>query len=80
MTSVQSKRGSILEAGTNLFLGSAVYFPVNLFVLPYFVEGIAEYSILTALGITLTYTAVAATRLYLVRRVFNRWTGRKRWL
>ena len=75
---MQSKKKSIIESITDIAIGYIIYLPINLFVLPLFVEGISEYSFWTALHISFIYTSIAIIRKYSIRRWFTKHdTGEK---
>ena len=67
-----SRKRSIIESGVDITAGFLIYLPVNIFVLPYFTNGIEEYSIATALSISAIYTSIAIARKYTIRRWFER--------
>ena len=63
-----SRKRSIIESGIDITVGFLIYLPVNIFILPYFTNGIEEYSIATALSISAIYTSIAIARKYVIRR------------
>ena len=65
-----SRKKSFCEALFDVVVGFLLYLPVNIFILPYFVNGIEEYSIATALSISGIYTTIALVRKYAIRRWF----------
>ena len=65
-----SRKRSIIESGIDIIVGFLIYLPVNIFILPYFANGIEEYSIATALSISAIYTSIALVRKYMIRRAF----------
>ena len=69
---LDSKKKSFIETITDISLGFLIYLPVNICVLPYFTNGIEEYSIATALSISAIYTSIAIARKYTIRRWFER--------
>jgi len=69
---LDSKKKSFIETITDISLGFIIYLPVNIFILPYFTNGIEEYSIATALSISAIYTSIAIVRKYTLRRWFER--------
>ena len=71
-----SRKKSFCEALFDITVGFLLYLPVNIFVLPYFVNGIEEYSIATALSISGIYTTIALVRKYTIRRWFVGMKGR----
>ena len=72
LISAQTKKKSFIETITDISLGFIIYLPVNIFILPYFTNGIEEYSIATALSISAIYTSIAIARKYTLRRWFER--------
>jgi uncharacterized membrane protein len=72
----QSKKHSTIETVVNVGSGYFVAFGLNLTVLPFFVDGITEQSITTAVIIGVIYTGVSMIRSFMFRRLFNRWTDR----
>ena len=68
---VQSKKQSTVETITNVGIGYFIAMALNLFVLPYFIVGIAEQSIKTAILIGIIYTGTSMIRSYIFRRLFN---------
>ena len=70
--SLDSKKKSFVETITDISLGFLIYLPVYIFILPYFTNGIEEYSIATALSISAIYTSIAIVRKYTLRRWFER--------
>ena len=73
-----SRKRSILESVVDITVGFIIYLPVNIFILPYFVNGIEEYSIATALSISGIYTTIALARKYAIRRWFVGFKGKKK--
>ena len=65
-----SRRKSFTEALFDILVGFLIYLPVNFFVLPYFTEGIDEYSVGTMLTISVIYSSIAIARKYTIRRWF----------
>jgi hypothetical protein len=76
----QSKRGSAIETAINVGSGYFIAFGLNLYFLPYFVDGISEYNVGIALIIGVVYTSVSMVRSFTFRRVFNKLTGKRMWL
>lgn len=68
----QSKRQSIIETITNVGTGYFIAMALNIFVLPYFIVGIAEQSLTTAILIGIIYTGTSMIRSYIFRRLYNR--------
>ncbi len=75
MTNGQSKKHSLLEALTNIFIGIAVNYAANVLVLPYFFK----MSLPTEdyIKLTLIYTVISLVRSYCLRRAFNRYHTRE---
>ena len=73
-----SRKKSFCEALFDITVGFLLYLPVNIFILPYFVNGIEEYSIATALSISGIYTTIALARKYAIRRWFVGFKGKKK--
>ena len=73
-----SRKKSFCEALFDVVVGFLLYLPVNIFILPYFVNGIEEYSIATALSISGIYTTFALARKYAIRRWFVGFKGKKK--
>ena len=73
-----SRKKSFCEALFDVVVGFLLYLPVNIFILPYFVNGIEEYSIATALSISGIYTTIALARKYAIRRWFVGFKGKKK--
>jgi len=65
-----SRKKSLVEAITDIVIGFMIYLPINIFLLPYFVSGIEEYSLATGLSISAIYTFIALVRKYFIRRWF----------
>jgi hypothetical protein len=65
-----SRKRSLAESAFDITVGFILYLPVNFFVLPYFTQGIDEYSIGTMLSISVIYTSIALVRKYTIRRWF----------
>ena len=68
---VDSKKKSALETVADVVLGFLIFLPVNYFVLPIFVDQIAEYSIIGMLAISAIFTSISLVRKYTVRRWFE---------
>ena len=73
-----SRKKSFCEALFDITVGFLLYLPVNIFILPYFVNGIEEYSIAIALSISGIYTTIALARKYAIRRWFVGFKGKKK--
>ena len=68
---VDSRKKSALEAIADVGLGFGIFLPVNYFVLPLFVDQIAEYSIVGMLTISAIFTSISLVRKYALRRWFE---------
>jgi hypothetical protein len=77
---IQSNRGSVIETILNVGSGFFVAFALNLYFLPVFASEIADYNPYIALVIGLTYTAVSFVRSLTFRKIFNKVTGKRKWL
>ena len=71
----QSRRHSTIETITNVGSGYFVAFGLNLTVLPLFINGISEQSVVSAAIIGVIYTGVSMVRSFGFRRLFNQWEG-----
>jgi uncharacterized membrane protein YcaP (DUF421 family) len=65
-----SKTKSMIETVMDIVIGFVIYLPINYFVLPLFVVGISEYSIITMLTVSMIYTTIAVIRKFALRRWF----------
>lgn len=70
---VQSRTGSLVEAGTNVLVGYVLAIGTQRLVYPLF--GIAT-TLATEAAIALLFTLVSLARSYLLRRVFERFDRR----
>ena len=68
----QSRKHPTIETILNVGSGYFVAFGLNLTILPFFVDGITEQSVMTALVIGVIYTGVSMVRSFAFRRLFNR--------
>ena len=68
---IDSKKKSALETVADVVLGFLIFLPVNYFVLPIFVDQIAEYSIIGMLTISAIFTSISLVRKYAIRRWFE---------
>jgi len=66
----QSRRGSVIEAVTNIVVGYALAVATQFAVFP--IYGL-KVGVAQNLGLGLAFTAVSLIRSYLLRRVFERW-------
>ena len=69
---IDSKKKSLIETITDITAGFLLFLPVNFFVLPLFVDQIADQDIAGVLSISGIYTAIALVRKYVLRRWFER--------
>ena len=76
----QSSKGSAVETILNVGSGYFIAMALNLFFLPHFIDGIVEQSILIAAMIGLVYTITSMIRSFVFRRLFNKMTGKRKWL
>ena len=65
---MQSKRESMVESLTNVFVGWLIGVILNLTVLPLFDYNI---TVVDSLWVSLIFTAVSVIRGYIIRRLFN---------
>lgn len=68
---MQTRKLSAFETVTNVGSGFFIAMGLNLLVLPFFVLGITQQSIITAIIIGVIYTTVSMLRSYAFRRLFN---------
>ena len=66
----QSKRWSLIEAGTNTVVGYALAVATQFAVFPLF--GL-QVGVIENLGLWLIFTAASVARGYALRRAFERW-------
>ena len=66
-----SRKKSVLETIIDVVLGFLIFLPVNYFVLPLFVDQIAESNIVGMLAITAIFTSISLVRKYALRRWFE---------
>ena len=66
-----SRKKSALETIIDVVLGFLIFLPVNYFVLPLFVDQIAESNIVGILTITAIFTSISLVRKYALRRWFE---------
>jgi len=76
----QTKKGSIIETMLNVGSGYFLAMALNLYFLPHFATEIAPQSIVTAAMIGLVYTITSMIRSFTFRRMFNKLTGKRKWL
>lgn len=67
----QTRKQSTIETITNVGTGYFISMALNIFFLPFFVEGIIEQSIVTATIIGIVYTGTSMVRSFAFRRLFN---------
>lgn len=72
---MQSKKHSALEAVANVAVGYLVSVAANVVVLPLFGYAV---SIADGFAIGLVFTAISLVRSYVLRRAFNRLSGKRR--
>ena len=68
---LDSRKKSISETIIDIVIGFLLFLPVNFFVLPLFVDQIAEQNILGILFLSSIYTSIAVVRKYVLRRWFE---------
>ena len=68
---LDSRKKSISETSIDIIIGFLLFLPVNFFVLPLFVDQIAEQNILGILFLSSIYTSIAVVRKYVLRRWFE---------
>jgi hypothetical protein len=71
---MQSKKDSLLETLVSVGSGASIAFLMNLFVLPIFIDDIANQVLSTALLISVFYTTVSIIRSFIFRRIFTKFT------
>ena len=69
--SLDSRKKSISETIIDIVIGFLLFLPVNFFILPLFVDQIAEQNILGILFLSSIYTSIAVIRKYVLRRWFE---------
>tara|TARA_B100001750_G_scaffold144681_1_gene115523 strand:- start:12893 stop:13141 length:249 start_codon:yes stop_codon:yes gene_type:complete len=69
---LQSQKQSLIESAINVGTGAVIAFILNLYLLPHFIDDIANQVMTTAILIGVIYTAVSMLRSYLFRRCFNK--------
>ena len=72
---MQSRKGSVIETMTNIFIGYWINFLGNWFILPLF--GF-QVTVSQNIKIGLLFTIISVLRSYGLRRFYN-WLGRKGW-
>ena len=70
--SKDSKLKSLSESTINIIPGFFIAYISNLYILPLYTEGIANYDLFTAFQIGVWYTAISIARSYVFRRLFER--------
>lgn len=58
------------ETIVNVIVGFSISYLINYFILPYFAQGISEYSVITSLIVTMIFTISSYARGYSIRRLF----------
>ena len=69
---MQRKKHSALEAIANVAVGYLVSVAANIVVLPLFGY---DVTVADSFSIGLAFTAISLVRSYVLRRIFNRFTG-----
>jgi len=67
-----SKLKSLTESVVNIIPGFGIAYFSNLFILPYYSEGITNSDGITMFIIGVWYTVISIIRSYAFRRLFNR--------
>ena len=70
-TKLDSNKKSIVETVVDIVIGFLLFLPVNFFVLPLFVDQIANQEITGVLSISCIYMSIALIRKYTLRRWFE---------
>ena len=70
-TEFDTRKKSALETIADVVIGFLIFLPVNYFVLPLFVDQIAEYNIVGILTISAIFTSISLVRKYALRRWFE---------
>ncbi len=73
-----SQKRSHSEAMMNIGIAFIVATLLNLFFLPYFAEGIEQKDLLIAVFISIVFTIASYCRAYSLRRVFDRFSRKRR--
>lgn len=73
----QTKRGSAIETVLNVGSGYFISLALNIYFLPYFVDGISQQDLFIAIFIGLVYTGTSMARSFTFRRIFNKFLLRK---
>ena len=68
---LDSRKKSMTETISDIVIGFLLFLPVNFFVLPLFVDEIAEQNIIGILSLSALYTSIALVRKYVLRRWFE---------
>ena len=68
---LDSKKKSITETIIDIVIGFLLFLPVNFFVLPLFIDHIAEQNVIGILFLSSIYTSIALARKYVLRRWFE---------
>ena len=71
-TKLDSNKKSVVETVVDIVMGFLLFLPVNFFVLPLFVDQIANQEITGVLSISCIYMSIALIRKYTLRRWFER--------
>ena len=71
-TKLDANKKSVVETVVDIVIGFLLFLPVNFFVLPLFVDQIANQEITGVLSISCIYMSIALIRKYTLRRWFER--------
>ena len=71
-TKLDSNKKSVVETVVDIVIGFLLFLPVNFFVLPLFVDQLANQEITGVLSISCIYMSIALIRKYTLRRWFER--------
>lgn len=69
---MDSKLKSLTEAFVNIIPGFIISYLSNLYILPYFAEGIMVSDFFTLFQISIWFTVISLIRSYVFRRLFER--------
>jgi hypothetical protein len=67
---VQTVKGSLIEAWTNIVVGFTISFVANMLIFPLF--GWATFDTKTNLTLGFIYTVISLVRSFVLRRIFTR--------
>ena len=74
----ESRLKSLFESVIDIVIGFLFYLPVNFFVLPLFVDVIANQDFIGMLTISLIFTSIALVRKFTIRRWFENMKAQSR--